>query len=57
MTGSDLRLQLNHKNSVSVEYPSKRLEHTFGVCVPVIFGNLNPIQTTGIYVLYYTQII
>ena len=48
VTSSDLGLKLNHTNSVAVEYPSKRLEHTFGVCVPVSFGDLDPVRVTGI---------
>ena len=48
VTSSDLGLKLNHTNSVAVEYPSKRLEHIFGVCVPVSFGDLDPVRVTGI---------
>ena len=47
VTSSDMGLTLNHTNSIAVEYPSKRLEHAFGVCVPLGFGDLDPTRVTG----------
>jgi hypothetical protein len=46
-----VNLTFTEQNSVAVEYPSKQREHTFGVCVPVAYGDIDPVRIIGKYIV------